>query len=203
MTHSPKATVLALNAIALSLVISAVPQRAAAGDLPFIGEILRVPYNFCPTGTFDANGQLVSINNYIALYALIGTTYGGDGQVSFAVPDLRGRAPIGTSNSVVFLGQKSGQEQVTLNASQMAAHSHTVNATNADGNLPGPGNKLLAAAPPGGVGQETIYSDQPATVTMSPTMISPTGGGQAFPTLDPYVVIRYCIVYQGLFPSRP
>lgn len=203
MTHSPKATVLALNAFALSLAISVVPERAAAGDLPFIGEILRVPYTFCPNGTFDANGQLLPISNYTPLFALIGTTYGGDGQVSFALPNLQGRAPIGTNASVVFLGQAGGQEQVTLNASQMAAHSHTVNATNTDGNLAGPGNKVLAAAPAGGVGQETIYSDQPANVTMSPSMISSAGSGQAFPTLDPYVVIRYCIVYEGLFPSRP
>ncbi|MDR7127300.1 tail fiber protein [Pseudotabrizicola sp. 4114] len=203
MTHTPKVTVLALPAIALSLALSAVPERAAAGDLPFIGEILRVPYNFCPEGTFDTNGQLVSIAQYTALFALIGTTYGGDGQVTFALPNLQGRAPIGADGTNVFLGQSSGQETVALNATQMAAHSHTVNATNADGNLPGPGNKLLAAAPAGGVGQETIYSDQPANITMSPSMISPTGNGQAFPVLDPYVVMRHCIAYEGLFPSRP
>ena len=84
----------------------------------------------------------------------------------------------------------------------MPSHSHAVNANNLDGDKPGPGGKILAAAPPGGTGSETIYSTENPTVTMSPQMIANTGGGQAFSTQDPYLVLRYCIATEGLFPSR-
>lgn len=201
MRNSRKTTIFALNAVAVSMALSVVPDHALAGDAPFIGEILRVPYTFCPNETLEANGQLLPIDDYSALFALLGTRFGGDGQFTFALPDLRGRAPIGTSQTVA-LGNQLGQESVTLTTSQMASHSHTVNASNADGDLPGPGGKILAAAPPGGTGAETIYSDQPSTVTMSPSMISQAGNNLPFSVVDPYVVIRYCVATVGIFPSR-
>jgi microcystin-dependent protein len=91
---------------------------------------------------------------------------------------------------------------VTLTSNQLASHSHAVNATNSDGNFPGPGSKILAAAPDGGTGQETIYSDQPANVQMSAQMIVPSGGNQPVNVQDPTQVIRYCIALQGIFPPR-
>ena len=201
MTHSAKTTAAGAT-IALLLAIAATPDPAAAGDMPFMGEVIRVPFNFCPVGTLEANGQLLPIDDYSALFALLGTTYGGDGQTSFALPDLRSRAPLGADGTSFPLGQKNGQEQVTLTLGQMAPHSHDVRATKSDGDKPGPSNRLLGAAPSGGVGQETIYSDQPPTNTMSLFMISTTGLSQSFSVLDPFVTIRYCVATDGIFPSR-
>ncbi len=100
------------------------------------------------------------------------------------------------------LGAKGGVESVVLNQSQLAIHNHAVNATNSDGNFPGPGGKILGAAPDGGVGAETIYSDQGATVQMSAQMISPTGGSTPVSVLDPSQVVRYCVALFGVYPPR-
>lgn len=99
-------------------------------------------------------------------------------------------------------GQMVGAEAVTLSVNQLPSHSHAVNANNLDGNLPGPGGKLLAAAPPSGVGSETIYSDKAANVTMSSAMIGASGQSLPFDVEDPTLVMRYCIAAQGIFPPR-
>ncbi|MBW4973021.1 tail fiber protein [Roseovarius mucosus] len=207
MTHLKTKSRDALMAIGLGIAACAAPQAALADADPYVGEIAPMGIvNFCPTGWAETNGQLLAISENSALFALIGTTFGGDGNVSFGLPDLRGRIPVGqgtgTGLSPRSWGQSSGQQTVTLTTSQLAAHSHAVNATNSDGNFPGPGGKILAAAPDGGSGQETIYSDQPANVQMSPQMIVPSGGNQPVTVQDPTQVIRYCIALEGVFPSR-
>ncbi|MGB3242892.1 MAG: tail fiber protein [Sulfitobacter sp.] len=196
-----------LPVLALATAPVFAPDWGAADVQPFVGEIQPMALtNFCPNGWAEANGQLLAISSNDTLFSLLGTIYGGDGVSTFALPDLRGRIPLGSGSGPGLSprreGEKGGQETVTLNGNQLAAHSHMVNATNKDGNFPGPGDKILAAAPDGGSGAETIYSDQPANATMSSSMISPSGGGQSFPVQDPSLVIRYCVALFGIYPSR-
>lgn len=207
MTYLKNALSGTLPALILSLAGLAAADRAAADSNPYIGEIAPMGIiNFCPNGWLSAEGQLLAISQYDALFSLLGTTFGGDGINTFGLPDLRGRVPVGVGSgpglSVKNWGAVSGQQSVTLTQNTLASHSHAVNATNSDGNFAGPGDKILAAAPDDGTGTETIYSDQPATVQMSAQMIAPTGGSQPVAVLDPSQVIRYCIALVGIYPSR-
>lgn len=201
-----KIAVSVLPATVLAVLVMSMPERAVAGSQPFVGEIAATGNTYCPQGWAEANGQLLAISQNEALFSLYGTTFGGDGRSSFGLPDLRGRIPVGTGNgpglSSRTWGQRVGAERVSLNHSQLASHSHSVNANNLDGAFPGPGGKILAAAPPGGTGAETIYSDQPANRQMSGQMISPTGGSQSVSTEDPTLVVRYCVALLGVYPSR-
>lgn len=192
--------------LAASLAITSLSTTSATAQEFNLGEIIPVAFNFCPRGTTSAEGQILPINTNQSLYSLYGTTFGGDGRTSFGIPDLRGRTPMGNGAQPGLtprsLGARGGAQSRTLVAQNLPSHSHAVNANNLDGDKPGPGGKLLAAAPTGGTGNETIYSKEPSTVDMNPAMIATTGGGQQIDTLDPYIVIRYCVVMQGLFPSR-
>lgn len=194
-------------ALGLAGSLTVLPQQASAGIEPYIGDIVAVGYTYCPDGWMSAEGQLLSIQQFTALFALIGTAYGGNGTTNFNLPDLRGRAAMGQGNGPNLTprsqGQQFGAENQTLTGDQIPSHTHVVNANNLDGNLPGPGGKLLAAAPPSGVGSETIYSDQPANRTMSGAMIASAGQGTPFNVQDPYLAMRYCIATEGLFPPRP
>lgn len=207
MTYFKTRSRRALMALALGIATIAAPEPVLADAEPYLGEIAPMGIiGFCPVGWASAEGQILAISQNNALFALIGTAFGGDGRTTFGLPDLRGRVPMGYGSgpglSPRAWGQRGGQEAVTLTGNQLAAHSHAVNATNSDGNFPGPGSKILAAAPDGGSGQETIYSDQAATVQMSSQMIGPSGGSQPVNVQDPTLVIRYCIALQGVFPSR-
>lgn len=194
-------------ALVLAAGLVARPAPAAAGPNPYIGDIISVPYTFCPRDWAEAGGQLLPISSHTALFSLFGTTYGGDGRTNFALPDLRGRVAMHTGRGPGLtnrpLGQKFGSETQVLNETTLPSHSHAVNANNLDGDKPGPGSKLLAAAPEGGAGDETIYSNQGPTVVMNPAMIANTGGSQPVATLDPFLVLRYCVALVGTYPSRP
>lgn len=207
MTYLKKVTYSVLPALALSVACMATPDRALADSNPFFGEIAPMGISgFCPRGWASAEGQLLAISQNDALFSLLGTAFGGDGRTTFGLPDLRGRVPVGVGSGPNLAsrnwGQRGGAESVTLTVNQLASHNHLVNANNEDGAWPGPGGKLLAAAPEGGTGTETIYSDQPATVQMSSQMIAPTGGNAPIDVLDPTQVIRYCIALFGIYPSR-
>ncbi|MFH1796460.1 MAG: tail fiber protein [Pseudomonadota bacterium] len=181
----------------------ATPAPANAGVEPYLGEMMLIGNTYCPRGYADANGQILSIASNTALFALLGTNFGGNGQTTFALPDLRGRSPIsqgqgpGLSNYV--LGQTGGQESFTLLVSQMPAHNHLVNATNSIADKTGPGGKFLAVAS-GGV---SAYHEGPANKVMDPAMIGTTGGGQPVGHRSPYLTMRWCIAISGIFPSRP
>jgi microcystin-dependent protein len=171
---------------------------------PFIGEIKPFGFNFAPRGWAQCDGQLLPIAQYQALFSLLGTTYGGDGRVTFGLPDLRGRAALHYGNGPGLtnrpLGQRSGQENVTLNANQIPVHSHTVACKN------GAGNSNVAAgnvpAQDAGV-QSATYSSEAADGTMDASMIPNSGGGnQSHNNMQPYLVINWCIALQGIFPSR-
>ena len=196
-----------LSIVALAVAVSGASNMALAGPNPLIGDIMAVGENFCPRGWASAEGQLISIANNTALFSLIGTTFGGDGRSTMGLPDLRGRVAMGQGRGPGLttrnMGQQFGAEARVLSVAQLPSHSHDVYANNLDGDKPGPGGKLLAAAPPSGTGSETIYSDQPPTVQMSAQMIANAGSSQPFNIQDPYLVMRYCIATQGTYPSRP
>jgi microcystin-dependent protein len=169
---------------------------------PFLGQIMLVPYNFAPRGWAFCNGQILPIAQNTALFSLLGTTYGGNGQTTFALPDLRGRVPNssgqGPGLSTYSLGQIGGAETETLTVNQMPAHNHLVNVNAGDGVGARVANSFLSNS-----GAELLYdSTQTTAATMAPQMISNTGGSQPFDILPPYLTLNYCIALQGIYPSR-
>jgi microcystin-dependent protein len=169
---------------------------------PFVGEIRMFGGNFAPSGWAFCSGQIVSIAENEVLFNLIGTTYGGDGQTTFALPDLRGRLPVhlGTAlGSTFVLGQAAGVEQVTLTTNQIPSHTHPLIATSnqATGSTPSasvlPGRTALATTTPYG-------SDAPI-ISMSPSAISTVGGSQPHSNVQPFLCINFIISLFGVFPS--
>jgi len=169
---------------------------------PFLGELRLVPYNFPPTGWAFANGQLLPISQNAALFALIGTFYGGNGTTTFALPDMRGRVPIssgqGTGLSNYVLGETLGVESVTLAVNQLPAHSHTVNASGNKANEPSPIGHYPASD---AAGVTAEYGTSPTGI-MNAGVISPTGLGQPVENRQPGLVLNWIIALQGIFPSR-
>lgn len=166
---------------------------------PFLAEVRIVGFNFAPRGWAFCDGQILPINQNQSLYSLLGTTYGGDGRTSFALPDLRGRTPIhvGSSNGTHHaLGQKSGEETHTLSAAEMPQHTHSFEGSTADGTVAAPVSNVLARSP------NPFYHETGNLVNMNPGTITNVGGGQAHNNMQPTLVLNYCIALQGLFPSR-
>lgn len=174
----------------------------------YIAQIIMFGGNFAPRNWAFCNGQLLSIAQNTALFSLLGTTYGGNGQTTFALPDLRGRAPIhpgqGPGLSNRFLGQLGGTETNTLTVANMPAHNHgvTLKAEAAAGNTANPTNNLLAIS----VNQDRIYaaSDPNVEIAMHPDSIAQNnvGSNQPFNNMMPYLGSNYIIALQGIFPSR-
>lgn len=168
---------------------------------PFLAEVRMVGFNFAPRGWAFCDGQILPINQNQALYSLLGTTYGGDGRTSFALPDLRGRSPIhvGQSNGGDDhrLGQKSGEETHTLAANEMPQHTHTLRASNTDANTGGPSGHVLARST-----TPEPYRETSSLAAMASGSMTNVGGGQAHENMQPYITLNFCIALQGLFPSR-
>lgn len=173
---------------------------------PYIGEIRMFGFGTrgAPNGWQACDGSLLPISQYDALFALIGTTYGGDGQTTFAVPDLRGRVPIhqgtgpGLSNYVI--GQRAGTETVTVLPTQMPAHTHTMVVTSGGSTATTPGTSLL----PGSVSGDTFYVNTLTgnnPLAMLPQMLTASGGNQPHENCMPTLTVQYCIATQGIFPS--
>ena len=172
---------------------------------PFIGEIRMFGFNRTPNGWQACDGSLLPISEYDALFALIGTTYGGDGQSTFAVPDLRGRLPIhqgtGPGLSTYVIGQQAGTETVTVLSTQMPAHTHTLVATSAAAGSLSPSSTQLPAS----VSGETFYVNDitgATTLTMSAQSTSLAGGSQPHENCMPTLTVQYCMATQGIFPSQ-
>lgn len=168
---------------------------------PFLAEVRMVGFNFAPRGWAFCDGQILPINQNQSLYSLLGTTYGGDGRTSFALPDLRGRAPIhvGRSNGGEShqLGQKSGEEGHTLGVNEIPGHDHRLRASSADANDSTPGGNVLARSTvPEAYREATNLGD------MRSGTVANTGGGQAHENMQPYLALNFCIALRGLFPSR-
>lgn len=174
---------------------------------PFLGEIRIFGGTFAPLGWALCQGQLLPIAQNAALFSLLGTTYGGDGVQTFALPDLRGRAVLGfgqgTGLSPYTQGQMGGVETVTLNTQQMPAHSHTVAATEAQSTTDPKGAVPANTQPPTPGAAPKVYGASPdGKTTMNSAMIGQTGGNQPVSVQQPYLVINYIIALQGIFPSR-
>lgn len=161
---------------------------------PFLSEIKVVSFNFPPKGWALCNGQLLPINQNQALFSLLGTTYGGDGRVNFALPDLRGRIPIHFGSGHT-LGERAGQESHTLTMQEMAQHSHTFSASNASPNQGSPSGNMWAS-------NTGAYSSAAPDAVMNPASISNAGGSQPHTNLQPYLVLNFIIALQGIFPSQ-
>lgn len=166
---------------------------------PFLGEIRMSGFGFAPKGWAQCNGQLLPINQNQALFALLGTMYGGNGQVNFALPDLRGRSPMHVGPQSTQ-GQRAGVEAVTLNMNQLPAHQHALKGTGDLANANAPGLALPAAKGRGGSNRYAAGGSSDAL--MHPDSISRSGGSQAHNNLQPFAVLNFSIALQGIFPSR-
>ncbi|MFC5676807.1 phage tail protein [Aeromicrobium endophyticum] len=171
---------------------------------PFVGEIRQVGFNFAPKGWAQCNGDLMPIFQNTALFSLLGTTYGGDGKSTFALPDLRGRFTLargqGQGLSLYDLGQTGGEERVTLLTSEMPAHSHGVQASSASGDRESPADATWAQPRFGRVARQVYAAD--ATTPMSPVASGAAGGGRPHNNMPPYVAVNFIIALQGVFPPR-
>lgn len=168
---------------------------------PYIGTIMLFAGNFAPLGWAQCDGQLLPISQYEALFSLIGTTYGGDGQTTFALPDLRSRVPLhqgtGPGLSSYVMGEYGGAESVTLMSSQMAAHVHPALGNSGAGTQNNPASSVWAGS------SLNIYGPgASADATMSPTAITISGGGQPHDNMLPYTVFNFCIALEGIYPSQ-
>jgi microcystin-dependent protein len=166
---------------------------------PFLGEIRNFGFNFAPRGWATCQGQLLAISTNTALFSLLGTTYGGNGQTTFSLPDLRGRAPIGVGQGPGLTdrvqGEMGGVENVTLTAPQVAPHSHGVAASSAAA------SKSPANAYPAFTAAGSSYGTT-ADMAMNPGMVTPNSGGQPHENMQPDLGSNWCIALEGIFPSR-
>ena len=189
--------------VALSLVVAVHGPASAQATDPFLGQIMCGAFNFPPKGWARLDGQILSISQNTALFALLGTNFGGNGQTTFALPDLRGRVLIhdGTGPGLTShtLGEDGGAEQVTLSSAQLPAHSHLVTplGSNADATQQSPADGVWPTK-----ARTTLYAPGPGGVAMSPIVTSPTGQNAPVPTVPPYLVINCFIAVTGIFPSR-
>jgi microcystin-dependent protein len=171
---------------------------------PFLAEIRMVPFNFPPIGWAFCDGQLMAISQNTALFALLGTTYGGDGKSTFALPDLQGAAPLhpgqGQGLSQRFLGEMSGAESVTLLASEIPVHAHSLAGTSDSADDNDANSETTFAAASGGA----LYNGAAGSdAAMSPFALAVAGGGLPHNNLQPYLVVTFVIAMQGIFPQRP
>ena len=170
---------------------------------PYLAEIKIMGFNFPPRGWAQCDGQILPINQYQSLYSLLGTTYGGDGRTTFALPDLRGRSPMdfGTGpDGNVALGSKGGAENVTLTLAQIPAHKHTVNVNSATGGSDDPTSPATPFI--AGAGSEVYGPYVDPKVTLKAEASANAGGSQSHNNMQPYQVLNFCIALQGVFPSR-
>jgi microcystin-dependent protein len=170
---------------------------------PYVGEIRMFGGNYAPNGWFFCDGRTLLIAQYEVLYVLIGTTYGGDGQNTFSLPDLRSRIPVhmgtGLNNVPYIMGQSAGSETTTLSPSNMPAHTHQLTAASSAATTTAPGATTVLADP----GNQVIYSNvRSAPVNMAPASVTPIGGNQPFNKHMPYLAINFIIAWTGIFPPR-
>lgn len=212
MTHSTTrfAGIFAAGLALMATIGTAAPARAQSE--PFIGQLALFGFNFCPRNWAPADGRVLAINSNQALFALIGTIYGGDGRTTFALPDLRGRVPIapgqapGLSNYAI--GARGGAEQVTLALPQMPSHTH---AAATDARLHGTTAPAASGSPadalPADTGRTSSYATgdpvaMAADAVTATTTVAPAGAEQPHENRPPYLVANWCIALQGIFPSR-
>jgi len=197
-----------LSTLAAGALIAAslsIAPEARAGE-PFLGDVKMVGFSFCPRGFADANGQLLAISQNQALFSILGTTYGGDGRTTFALPDMRSRIPIhhgqGPGLTNRRLGDQTGAETNTLTSANMPSHTHRMGIQSVDlpANSPTPRKNSFAQSP-----DDKYYSGlspQGKFMDNNTVVVDPAGSGQAQNNMMPSQTIRYCVATQGVFPSR-
>lgn len=172
---------------------------------PFVAEIRLFPFNFAPRGWAWCDGQLLPISQNTALFSLLGTTYGGNGTSTFALPDLRGRVPVnpgqGPGLSLRDLGEQGGSSTVTLLPSEMPAHTHPLTASAAAAYARSPSGEVFANQS-GGVNSYASLDGAPPALLAS-AVTAPVGGGQPHNNMAPYLTVYFCIALQGIYPPRP
>ncbi len=161
---------------------------------PFLAEIRMVGFNFAPRGWALCDGQILPINQNQSLFSILGTSFGGDGRTTFALPDLRGRTPVHPGTGVNY-AQKKGEEKHTLTTNEIQPHNHTAQGSSTGGNAPIPTGTILA-------GSNNTYSDPANFQAIHPQSVANAGGGQGHNNMQPYLAFNFCIALQGLFPSR-
>jgi microcystin-dependent protein len=162
---------------------------------PFLGEIRLMSFVYAPQSWAPCNGQLLPINQNQALFSLLGTTFGGDGRVNFALPDLRSRVPIHVGSGHV-LGERGGEQAHTLSIAELPTHTHSLGGVAADGTLPVAVGGLLARAAPA-----NPYRDSGNLAAMNPASLVNVGGSQAHLNMQPFLTLNFCIALTGIFPS--
>jgi microcystin-dependent protein len=171
----------------------------------FLAEVRIFPFFFAPTGWAFCDGQIMPISQNTALFALLGTTYGGDGKSTFALPDMQGNTPMqpgqGQGLSLRDLGEMSGVETITLLQSEIPVHTHTVNTMSDAGTLQAPGNDRILARSSGANAYQTNTSAN--LQMMAPQSLALAGGGLPHNNMQPYLTLNFCIALQGIFPQRP
>ena len=188
---------------AAAALLSATAPAAVHAQTPYLGEVRIMPYTFCPEGWQQAGGQLLPVASYNALFSLYGTTFGGDGRTSFGLPNLSGRAPMGSGNGPGLTpriqGQVLGQPDVTLTVAEMPAHNHAVRGTTSAGNTGSINNAGFANAT--GV-IDTYRTSGALTQASRSDAISQTGGNQSHENRQPSLAMRYCVAMEGIYPPR-
>ena len=161
---------------------------------PFLSEIRIMSFGFPPKGWALCNGQLLPISQNQGLFSLLGTTYGGDGRVNFALPNLQGRVPTHTGSGHT-LGERGGEQAHTLSVAELPAHTHTLSGSSANAATNDPLNNLLASS-------NNIYGPAAALTSLSPTSLTSIGGSQSHLNMQPYLALNFSIALQGIYPSR-
>lgn len=169
-----------------------------SADEPYLGEIMLTSFGFPPKGWAFCNGQTLPINQNQALFSLLGTIYGGNGQTTFALPDLRGCVPMHTGSGHT-LGERGGEQAHTLTINEMAGHVHTLQASSGQATTGTPSASLLLAQ---STASQAYGPADGNIVAMAPNSVSPVGGSQAHANMQPYSVLSFCIALTGTFPSR-
>ncbi len=163
---------------------------------PFLSEIRIFSFTFAPRGWALCNGQLLPINQNQGLFSLLGTTFGGDGRVNFALPDFRGRTPIHVGNGHT-LGERAGEQAHTLSIAEMPTHTHTFGASNnSTTRSSNPRNNLPTVSSP-----NNVYGPASSLVAFEPSVVTSVGGSQAHLNMQPFLTLNFCIALQGIFPS--
>jgi len=168
---------------------------------PFLGEIRIMSFNYAPLGWAMCNGQFLPINQNQALFSLLGTNYGGNGQTTFALPDLRGRVPIKVGSGHT-LGERGGEPAHTLSIAELPTHTHVLNASSQTGNSNNPnfaGTGHILAQEPGNVYSATFT---PSAAALNADSVTNVGGSQAHLNMQPFLVLTFCIALIGIFPSQ-
>lgn len=160
---------------------------------PFLSEIRIMSFVFAPKGWALCNGQLLPINQNQALFSLLGTTFGGDGRVNFALPDLRARAPIHVGSGHT-LGERGGEQAHTLSIAELPMHVHIEQASSNVGDAVNPTNAVLASA-------SNVYRTADNLTALNPASVTNTGGSQMHLNMQPFLILSFCIALQGIFPS--